>query len=270
MSALTLTGIRETSVSISPKAEEAKQAALADVRDITTVDDEFAMACATDALRNLKQLTKDVEDARKAVKAPVLDLGRTIDGLAKNFLADVEKEASRVNKLLNAYAAEQRRIQMEAERKRQEEERRQREAAEKAERERMAAEAAARRAEEERQAAFDDQEEAQAKAQADKAAQEAAEAARKAEVARFQAEVARFQAEVARQHMTPSFEKPKGMAIKTVKRFEVTDIRALYAARPDLVRLEANASAINAALRDGMTECPGLKITEETTAEVRR
>lgn len=263
MSALTLTGIRETSVSISPKAEDTKQAALAEARDITTVNDEFAMACATDALRNLKQLTKEVEDARKAVKAPVLDLGRTIDGLAKEFLAEVEQESIRVNKLLNAYAAEQRRIQMEAERKRQEEERRQREAAEKAERERLAAEAAARKAEEDRQAAFDEHEESQAKAQAAKATQEAAEAAR-------QAEEARKAQEAARQQIAPSFEKPKGMAIKTVKRFELTDIHALYAARPDLVRMEVNASAINAALRNGMTECSGLIITEETITEVRK
>jgi hypothetical protein len=46
-------------------------------------------------------------------------------------------------------------------------------------------------------------------------------------------------------------------------------VSALYAARPDLVTLTPKLSEINALVRAGLRECPGMEITEETTTQFR-
>jgi hypothetical protein len=52
-------------------------------------------------------------------------------------------------------------------------------------------------------------------------------------------------------------------------RFEITDIRALAFARPDLVRVEPNTMAINNEIKAGNLTITGLRCWMETVAGVR-
>jgi hypothetical protein len=63
--------------------------------------------------------------------------------------------------------------------------------------------------------------------------------------------------------------KPAGLVNKPVWKFEVTNLGHLYGARADLCNVEASASRINEAIRNGMTECPGLRIWQEQSTTVR-
>ena len=67
----------------------------------------------------------------------------------------------------------------------------------------------------------------------------------------------------------PEATRAKGAVGRTVLKYEVTDIHALYQARPDLCRIEAKASAIAAVCAVGMN-IPGLKLWEEQTTNFRR
>lgn len=66
----------------------------------------------------------------------------------------------------------------------------------------------------------------------------------------------------------PEAVKPKGVSIQRRMRVEVLDVHALYAARPDLVRLEANLSAIQDSCVPEI-QIPGIRTWWETTAETR-
>lgn len=51
--------------------------------------------------------------------------------------------------------------------------------------------------------------------------------------------------------------------------FEVTDIKALHAACPDLVELSVKRSDVLALIRTGTREIPGLRIFKETRVNIR-
>jgi hypothetical protein len=70
-----------------------------------------------------------------------------------------------------------------------------------------------------------------------------------------------------RANVLPAF-RPKGASVRPVLDFEVTDINALYAARPDLVRLEPNRQAIREILVEGLN-IPGLQVFSHTKATIR-
>lgn len=109
-------------------------------------DAESAQVAASLQVR-LTEAGKQLDDARKALKAPILEIGRKIDDAAKAPLARIEEAKGILKAQLSAFDAEQRRIAAEAERARQAELARL-EAIARKERE----EAAARQAEVERQA----------------------------------------------------------------------------------------------------------------------
>ena len=60
-----------------------------------------------------------------------------------------------------------------------------------------------------------------------------------------------------------------GASTRRVVRWEVLDVRALYAARPELCTLEAKASAINATCFPEMP-VPGLRLWWEDKTTIRR
>lgn len=76
----------------------------------------------------------------------------------------------------------------------------------------------------------------------------------------------------------PTVNKARGAATKQKLRYEVTDTTALYKARPELCRIEENASAINAicfakpesTAFDPDTSIPGLKLWNEDITSFRR
>jgi len=92
---------------ITPDAHELKRNALAVAAPITKVENAKEQLTAVDALKQLKAVRNGMELSRKAVKAPVIDLGRKIDDIAYNFLADVTRAENRLQGLVNHYQRKQ-------------------------------------------------------------------------------------------------------------------------------------------------------------------
>lgn len=196
-----------------------------------------AVAKARDAQAFLKQ----VEACRKDVKAPVLAYGKRIDELADELAAPVKAEMNRVGAMVAKFQ------QAEAVRVEQERiERQKREAA--------AMEAARKAAEAERKAA----EAMQNEADLAKAVEAEAEAKRK-EAEMYATLTAPAPAPV----------KAAGSVTKKVLRYEVTDIKAAFAAAPHLFSVEIKASAVNATC-NADSKIPGMKFWEELTTSFRR
>jgi hypothetical protein len=62
---------------------------------------------ATEALKSIKSVLKQIEDARKATKEPGLEFCWRVDGLAKQLASELEPEALRVANLQSEFAAEE-------------------------------------------------------------------------------------------------------------------------------------------------------------------
>jgi len=220
-------------IEMTPAAYNAREVALlasGHVKAIATVADLDAAAAA---LTNIKALMKSFDVAFKEAKAPVLEVGRRIDGIKNDYLSPMETESKRLSVLVGSYQEAERR---KAERIRQEEA------------EKQAAALAEMQAE-------------QAKALA-KGDTEAADAARaKAADAIAESQLAVTAAEGA---------KAAGIVTRTAWKFEVTDAAALYAARPELCVIEPNNAVIRAVLKTSKgAAIPGLRIWQEAGAVVR-
>jgi hypothetical protein len=277
MNALILRNSEAVQLTVSVDYEQLKVGVLTEAKDVSEVTDEFTEQMAVDAVKRLRDLESTVETSRKAVKAPVLDLGRRIDSTAETALSGVAEERNRISKLLTLFAAEKKRKADEADRIRKaeleriERERVAREELERknqAELERIAQEE--KRAQEAVETAFTDEELASANASSDQAsaarqATEAALATERQALANAEAEKARLQSAV-----TQPAAKPHGLSVKTVWRFDLLDVHALYAHSRSLVRIEPNSNAIHDVIRRGGREIPGLRIWSEDVAEVRR
>jgi hypothetical protein len=220
-------------IELNPAAFNAREVALAaagNVQEIASVTDLDAAAAA---LTTIKSLTKSVEDSRKDVKAPVLEVGRRIDSVAKEYLTPLEVEARRLSAMVGSYQEAKRR---EAERIRE-------------------GEAA-------KQAA------ALAEMQAKQAAAERAGDTEAADAARAKAaqEIAASQLAV----IAAEGPKADGITTRTNWKFEVTDAAALYASRPELCIVEPNNAAIRAVVKATKgAAIPGLRIWQEAAAVVR-
>ena len=275
MNALIIRNSEAITLSISDEFEQAKANVLIESRDVTTVADEFTQSMAIDAVKRLRDLESAVEFSRKDVKAPVLDIGRRIDSKAATALAGVPEERNRISRLLTVYAVEQERKAVEAERARKAElDRLERDRREREESERKRQAEIAHIAQEEQAAkdaadsAFTAEEFATATASVAAASvkreeHESASAADRQAIINSEAERLKLQTTVA-------VSKPRGLMVKTVWKFEVTDIHQVYLHSPSLVRLEVNAREINNVISSGGREIAGLRIWSEEIAEVRR
>ena len=271
-------------IKITPEAETQKATILSAARAVVAVTDADSCDIAQSRLRSLATVRTAVESSRKIVKAPVIDLGKRIDGIAADFVADVVAEEARLSGLVTEYAREQQRIKREAElaaeRERQQIEKERHEAE-------MAAQREAARIELERQAAeraAHEAEIARLKAEAtqseegQKAAREAQEKAlaahreaeARAESARRQAEsdaaAAREREEAARIAAAAVIAAPAPAGVKEEIDFEVEDILAFVAKFPQLCRIEPKRADVLAALkksfeRNGkLPEVAGLRV----------
>jgi hypothetical protein len=232
--ALTLSGLQNAQIDILPEVYTRRDVAVLEARQITSIGDAFEAESAADALRAVSTIAKEIEEARKIVKDPVLALGKKIDETAKTFVADLITEKDRLQRLLGDHqAAEQRKA-----------DKLRREAQEEADRLAREAATAARAAE---------------RATTDGQAEQAQQAAAVAEVKAIEARVA--VADIKR-------EGPKGFVLNQPYKFEVTDINALFKARPDLCVIEPNGAAIRAQIPHNQN-IPGLRIWQEAKARVR-
>lgn len=66
---------------------------------------------------------------------------------------------------------------------------------------------------------------------------------------------------------TVALSRPAGATVRETWCFEVTDIKALYAAAPYLVTLEPNGAAIRAAIKTNQN-IPGLRVWKEAKSIV--
>lgn len=217
-------------------AIELRETLLDRADELQTCTEVAEVAPIRDLLRDLASFRNRLEESRKAVKAPLLELGKKIDDAAKSFGQEAAAEEKRLSGLVTAFAAE--------------EERKRREAAEAARREaearaRAAAEEARRIAAEEARTAREKQAQEAAKLAA---AQAAARAAAAEEATRFSA--------------------PAVSGVKAELDFEVEDIQALHAAMPSLVDLTPRRRDILAMLArlaasGAVPTIPGIKVIEK-------
>ena len=240
-------------LTIAPKAEAQKAELLKHAALIVEVGDNAASSAAMIQIKSLASMRRLVEGSRKAVKEPVLQIGKDIDEKAKNFVAAIEAEEKRLADLVAKYAqaveAERQRILREQEAQRREQERIQREA-----------EAARLKAEQEAEAAR--QKAAQAEWEEDPAVVAAAEA----EAKRKADEAAAAQQAVEAAKPAPVFDlvpqAPSG--VKMEWDFEVTDLHALYQHNAALVKMEPKRAEILANIKliaiGDDAKIPGLRI----------
>lgn len=276
-------------LSVSPTAEEQKRAVLARTAAILTVIDKPGLEVAQRELKTLGLMRVWVEKGRKAVKAPVIDLGKQIDQTAADFAAEIITEEARLSGLATEFVREEQRKAREAaeaaERERQRiareeherqmaEMRKQREADEA----RMRAEREALEAERRELAA----ERAKDDAAAEKARQEAREATERAAAAeREKQEALRREQEALaesrrqQQAVTESVAAPDLAGVSEVVDFEVIDIAAFYAKFPQLCEITVKRAEILSALKKSeakngkLPDVPGLRVFKNTKVRGR-
>ncbi len=279
--------------SISPEALGKREAILDTVALFGRVTDAESLAIATNHTRGIKELIKLAEESREAAKKPFWDAGKAIDAAAKEFVAELLAELSRIDleirdfrtKEAQRIAQEQARIREEQERIAREQARIEREAREKREadereiaRQKVAAELTERQALEAAQREQDAAKRAEMERQA-----EAARAAALAETERLQREAAEREAEEkrvaaaiasARESQIVHASAPtelKGQRVGKEIKFEVTDAAKLYRSHPDFFKLVEQRSAIKTAIGSGritIPTCPaGLKMWEEVVVK---
>lgn len=232
--ALTLTGLQHAQLDLGTKSVEVRDALLVKSRRVAGVADAMDAEEATDVLRGLKTLVKEIEETRKIVKDPVLELGKKIDETAKSFICDVKREIDRLDPMLGGFlAAEQ-----------------------------SKADAARRAAQEEANRLAADA----ARAQIAAARATSATEVERSQQAAVEAETKAIEAAVAVAEIAPV--KPDGAGVRKNWKFEVTDINALYTARPDLCIIEPNNAGIRAQIPHNQN-IPGLRIWQEVKASIR-
>lgn len=200
---------------------------------------------ATDACRKAKRLLADIEDARARAKSPFWNAGTSIDKLARELSADLAKHVKRLESALSLFLQAQKRIADEAEAEQRRARQREIDAANaEAERIRTAAAAAAPSA-------------------PTPAGQQSLIDLGEANARRVVAQAARSVVPVS---VVPTV--PSGVAAKPKWNYRVTDIWAVATENRNLVRIEPHLGNIRQMIDDGMRECPGLEIFEETNAKV--
>lgn len=270
MSAIVLSNFGAVTIQQDAGTDARKQAAISKARETVAISDPVSEQAVVESLRDINTLLKLAETSRTEVKAPVIALGKKIDEVAKTFCLELDIEKERLSSILSRHQAEQRRIAQEAERNRLAE-------LERIENERRAA----AKAEQDRLAAIEAEEQAKIDAQTRLAKTDddaiaalglaiAAEAFRQESLKLEREEAERLErlkpVVVAAPIVAP---KPSGVTTREVWKFEVQSLELLAQNRPKLVRIEANASAINAALASGERTIPGLRIWPETQSTVR-
>lgn len=269
---LEIARVGDISVSITPKAKEAKEEALETASFIDTITPD-TRTIAINAVATLKAYTNAIEKSRKAVKQPFWDAGKAIDKIAETESEPVLKEIARVEKLLADYQREEDRKAAELLRQQQEAERA-RQAAEEArlkEEQRLRDEAAEKSRQAEELAKKGSKlAQAQAELARTQAALAAAQANNIAAERRADEDSAKFSAGPP-EPLVPT--RPAGQTVRQDWEIEVTDFDALYRAfGRRFIKMEPDIAALKYYLGcEGVdpTKIPGVKATLATKVHVR-
>lgn len=95
--------MQDAEINIVSQAHLMKKEALHASRSIESVIDVFEANFAAKAQKTLKTIIAAMEDSRKKAKAPMLEIGRKVDGIARDFVDEVIAEEQRIARLLGAY-----------------------------------------------------------------------------------------------------------------------------------------------------------------------
>lgn len=198
---------------------------------VVAVGTQSELEVATERRRGIQRLLTEVETTRKAVKSPVINLGKRIDEIAEQFCLALNGELTRIKGLMDGFArAEDKRVQKDQ----QELQRQQAEAAQKA------------------QAAQDDAERI-ANLKKPSAKQEIAAQVR---IEESVMEVNRVQI------IAPTVvSRAAGLTIKKEVLFEIENVTELYKVRPEWFTLEPKRSVIKQSISKE-TSLPGLRVWE--------
>jgi hypothetical protein len=205
-------------LTIAPEAEERKAALLSSAAEVLAVTSNDESASAQFVSRKLAAMRIEVEKCRKLVKEPVNRIGKLIDKTAADFIASIEADEKRINRLVGQHAAEVARLKAEKE------------------------------ADERR--AF---EEARAAREAAEAATAAAESTGKISdvIAAKQAEQQRLAALAARMEASAEVAETKvAQGVRFAWDFEIEDLDTVYRVAPDFVTLEIKRAAVIAWLKE--------------------
>lgn len=231
---ITVTGpLPRPEIELTPAAFEARRAALAASEGVVGILTVADLDVAAHALTQIASLVRAIETSRKDVKGPVLEVGKRIDSVAKEYVAPLETEKRRLEAIVGTYQEAERR---KAERIRQEA---------------AAAEAAALAELQRKEAEM---------AEAGEATPEAVDAVR--------AEAADKIAAAQLTTINAQGAMADGITTRTAMKFEVVDINALFAAAPHLCIIEPNNTAIRGVIKT-QRSIPGLRIWSEAAAIVR-
>lgn len=111
----------ENAVSIAPPIEQAITIALGKSALIGGVKTAAHQSKAVEAIREMKGIQKQIEDARKKVKEPVLDLCRSIDKAAADARTEIDSEVLRLDSAISEFQQAEKIKAQELERERQRE-----------------------------------------------------------------------------------------------------------------------------------------------------
>ena len=225
-----------TTFSITAEAEEARNEVALRGMAVKVVTSGEQNEVAGSVVRDIRAYVKSVEAMRVTLTKPLLEGQRLLKALSDDHCAPLAAEQQRIERLAVDFAkAEARRVA--------EEERKRHEAYMAAEQARLDAERRAREA---------------AELAAEMDTKRSAKAAEKLEAVAVAAE-AKVQEIIAAP--MPEVARSRGQQTRRELRVEVTDIRALAAARPDLVKMEPNLVGIKATLvPESPNMPPGLKL----------
>lgn len=214
MDIITLSEPIKATAIIQQSSTEHRDDVISVAKVITTVSTQDELEIAVGSLKELAAITKETELARKSIKAPILAIGKQIDGIAEAFTAPVEKEKLRITGLVNSYQRKQLEEQQAAERKAREEQ---------AKAERESAEARRKIEEQEREIERQRLLAESAKTAKARAAAEQAKATAEAKLldAELDAEDATLAQQSAQMELTAPTSNPKGLTTRVRYDFEI-------------------------------------------------
>jgi hypothetical protein len=265
VNAIQISEIGSVKVFIPDESQMCQSKVLVISAEIVSVANADEQSLCVGAMQNIKAYHKAVEQSRVSVKAPVLELTRRIDEIAREATAETNRELARLDGLLTPYVSAEREKALAAERARQTELARIEQVRIEAETSAMVArqkaatvEAAARKAAEVPRPKKVLEDACNARATA---LQEAAAYARKLDA--INADVARVQQQIT----DPA--KVAGLSVREEWTFEVLDYEELLKVKPAWVVCDVRRSDVNRAIAAELRECPGLRIYKQVKAGVR-
>lgn len=96
-------GVDGIKISAIPEAANHKLDILFELQQLELVTDQRTQEVAVASLRIAKKFLKDVEASRKAIKEPVLALGKKIDAFASDFASDLESKVIEIESQITAH-----------------------------------------------------------------------------------------------------------------------------------------------------------------------